>query len=92
MGPYSRQSAEESHLCDEVYAVIEHHGVVVLGDGRLTYETKQDTHSILAALALLEAEGKITVTRNPKEEIIGASLNSDKAPAQDSSPATPARK
>jgi hypothetical protein len=74
MGPYSRQSAEESNLSDEVYAVIEHHRVVVLGDGRLTYETKQDTRSILAALALLEEERKITITRNPKDEIIGASL------------------
>jgi hypothetical protein len=72
MGFYSRQNAEQSRLTDEVYAVIERHHGVVLGDGRLTKETKQDARSILAAIELLVEEEKIRIESSPKKEFMVA--------------------
>jgi putative IMPACT (imprinted ancient) family translation regulator len=68
MGFYSRQNVEQSRLTDEVYAVIQRHDGVVLGDGRLTKETKQEARSILAAIELLAEEKKIRIETSPKEE------------------------
>ena len=70
MGFYSRQNAEQSRLTDEVYAVILRHNGVVLGDGRLTKETKQDARSILAAIELLAEEEKIRIETRPKNEFV----------------------
>jgi hypothetical protein len=73
MGFYSRNNEEQSRLTDEVYAAIQRCKGVVLGDGHLSAETKQEPRSIYAALELLEEEGKITitVTSNAREECKG---------------------
>jgi hypothetical protein len=74
MGFYSRNNEEQSRLTDEVYAAIQRCKGMVLGDGHLSAETKQEPRSIYAALELLEEEGKITiaVTRNAREECKGS--------------------
>jgi hypothetical protein len=66
MGFYTRQNAEQSRLTDEIYEVIKRHNGMVLGNGLLTKETKQDARSILAALELLAEEGKIRIETTPK--------------------------
>lgn len=66
MGFYSRNNEEQSRLTDEVYKAIRRCKGVVLGDGHLSAETKQDPRSIYAALELLEAEGKITISVTSK--------------------------
>ena len=65
---FSRVNERQSQLTDELFAVIEHHGSVVLGDGRLTKETSLDARSILAAVELLAEEGKIIIETRPNEE------------------------
>jgi hypothetical protein len=67
MAFFSRQNAEQSRLTDEVYGVIVRHGSVMQGAGVLSKETHLDTRSILAALDLLEEEGKIVRTITPKD-------------------------
>lgn len=64
---FSRQNSAQSVITDKVYSVIERHGGTVLGNGLLTKETELDANSILAALDLLAAEGKIEITTTPKK-------------------------
>lgn len=63
---FSRGDAEQSKITDAVYAVIGTHDGLVLGDGKLTNETGLDAKSILAALELLESEGKIKLVRTSR--------------------------
>jgi hypothetical protein len=64
---FSRQDAEESRITDQVHEVIKRHGSVMQGAGVLSKETNLDTRDILAALDLLEEEGKIVRTITPKD-------------------------
>jgi hypothetical protein len=67
MAFFSRKNAEQSRITDEVYKVLARHGSVMQGAGVLSKETNLDTRSILAALDLLEEEGKIVRTITRKE-------------------------
>lgn len=82
MGFYSRQNTEQSRLTDEVYAVIQRHNGVVLGDGQLTKETKQDARSILAAIVLRADEKKIRIETSPKNEFVVARPDSQLEPGR----------
>ena len=64
---FSRSNPDQSRITDQVYAVIERHGSVMQGAGVLSEETNLDTRSILAALDLLEQEGKIVRRITPKD-------------------------
>jgi hypothetical protein len=59
---FSRRNPEHSQMTDQVHAVIKRHGTVLQGAGVLSTETNLDVRDILAALDLLEEEGKITRT------------------------------
>jgi hypothetical protein len=67
MGFFSRQNAEQSSITDQVHDVIKRLGTVTQGAGVLSKETNLDARDILAALDLLEEEGKIVRTIMPKD-------------------------
>ena len=64
---FSRSNRDHSRIIDQVYAVIERHGSVMQGAGVLSEETNLDTRPILAALDLLEQEGKVVRRIAPKD-------------------------
>jgi len=63
---FSRWNAEQSKITDQVHEAIIRLGIVTQGARVLSNETNLDTRDILAALELLEEEGRITLSITPK--------------------------